>query len=98
MPAYTVSTRWQRLQTDAHRIAADLGPALIDAGAVGIRQLDRAESGFQVLRIRQQHLMRRRRHRAADQRAGVIEESVSMRDEDAKRRKKKRQYDATGTP
>src|SRR6202044_1330582 len=66
-------------QPDSHGVAADLRLALVDAGAARVGDLGRAEGRLKILRKRQHDLMGRRGHSAADERTGVIEESMRPR-------------------
>ena len=53
--------------------------ALVDPGAARVGNLGGAEGRFKILRECQHDLMWRRRHGAADQRTGMIEEGVGPR-------------------
>ena len=66
------------------------GFALIDAGAARVGDLHRAESRLEVLRERKRDLMRCGWDRAADQRAGMIEKGVCLREGAAKPHQKRR--------
>jgi hypothetical protein len=59
-------------------------------GAARIGDLGRTEGLLKILRERQHDLVRRRRHGAADQRTGVIEEGVGPRRDGSERNEKER--------
>ena len=86
-PVNSVSPWRERFQTDTHSAAADLCLAQIDARALGIGHLHRAECRFEVLREPKRNLMRCATHRAADKGACMIEKGVSVRGTVSKPRK-----------
>src|SRR6185312_5342479 len=77
-PAHPIGAGPGRLQADPHGGAADLRLARIDARAVRAGHRHGAESRLEALRERQCDFARGGRHRAADQRAGVVEKSVGL--------------------
>jgi len=76
VPVHMIRAGAQRLERDAHGIAADPRFALIDASAARVGHGDRAERWLEALGEPDREVVRRGRDRCADRRVGMIEMSV----------------------